>query len=765
MTDEPTSSPYRSAPDAVDQPAPLPVPVKPRRIPRLALPIYAARRCLRDGINAAHAGQLDDAIASLRGYFALRWRGMTTRPTRADAEAALVAATCAALRGDAVELAAVRKAVASDAEVMAPVLTWLDALAAALAGDLARVVAACARDVSPVVAPLRRAVLVLAAERTPATAEQALLGLFDGALGREAASGTADEAKARVLVVLARHGFARGDRMAALSYLRELRSIAPSPFHAFAAALALDRADQERCWRALADDDRDAATRLAALYADCAPAAAGRVLFLVCAPAGADARGALVAAVVGRWLHERAPAEALALVDSEPALADVPIVRAARCHALVALGRARKALALVATGEAPCSVRDRDLALLVAAAANDGERVARLCALHPDQPPPAVVRSAVLVHAATAPALPSLPAWCEQAPDDPDGQYAWALVELRRGRATTALAAFRRAVAAAPALGRDLRSRDPIDVARLHVARDAIRAGDPGLAQSLLFEVENPRLEVEVSRLRALVLIRTAAAREQSRLDAATIGPIVRGLLATLSPGGADHRAVSRLAREADELRARWLLAQDRVDEARPVVRRLGDTGLLAIVLGILDGRPLAELETELAAAGDADMAGVLLAEVRGARGGVDARVEVLEQLRGRGAATGLVDEALVQAYQRARRGLDAKRVALEELREHGRLGAALAAELREALAFEAAAAPVEVDAGHAATGVLPVATLAARLPLLADHARRGGADARTALAEVERALAAGDAAAAATAERAVLVACARSGR
>ncbi len=127
-----------------------------------------------------------------------------------------------ALRGDAIELAAIRSAVASDAEVMVPVLAWLDTLADALAGQLERVVAACARELSPVVAPLRPAVLVLAAERTPVTAEPALLALFDDSLG--------DEAKARVLVVLARHAFARGDRMGGLSYLREIERPRGDPF-------------------------------------------------------------------------------------------------------------------------------------------------------------------------------------------------------------------------------------------------------------------------------------------------------------------------------------------------------------------------------------------------------------------------------------------------------------------------------------------------------------------------------------------------------
>ncbi len=200
-------------------------------------------------------------------------------------------------------------------------------------------------------------------------------------------------------------------------------------------------------------------------------------------------------------------------------------------HALIALGRASEALPLVATGEPPCDARERDLALLVAAAANDAGRLVRLCALEPERAPAAVVRSAVLVDAATAAAIPALPPWCEQAPDGADDPVPRGRCsQLRRGRAAQALAAFRRAIAAAPELGREPRSRDPIDVARLHVAREAVRGGDLGQAQSLLYEVANPRLEVEVARLRALVLIRGAAAREQSRVDAATIGPIVRGL-------------------------------------------------------------------------------------------------------------------------------------------------------------------------------------------------------------------------------------------
>jgi hypothetical protein len=437
---------------------------------------------------------------------------------------------------------------------------------------------------------------------------------------------------------------------------------------------------------------------------------------------------------------------------------------------LVALDRAAEALADVATGEAPCSVRERDLALLVASSAADGDRVARLLAVEPEVPPAGAARSAVFVFAATAPIPPDLPAWAEAAPDDPDGMFAWALLETRRGRGVVALPVFARAFAAKPELAAN---RDPVDVARLQAVRDAIRAGDLARGHEQLDQVTTPRLEREATSLRAMLLIRTAAGREQTRLGAATLGPVVRSLLATLPQGGRDHRAVAQFAREADELRARWLLLHDRADDARPIVGRLGDGSgpsqsgpqpFLAAVLAVLEGQPIDAIERDLTAAGDAHMAAVLLAEVRGARGDVAARVDMLEKLRAKGGASeNIVDEALVQAYQSARRGLDAKRVALEEVRRHGKLGPVLATQLREALALEAPA-PIARDHAAAAGLSLPVATVADRARMLADLAARRHAANPAAidagLASFERAVQAGDRVAAAAAERAVLVAC-----
>src|SRR5262249_26306910 len=155
---------------------------------------------------------------------------------------------------------------------------------------------------------------------------------------------------------------------------------------------------------------------------------------------------------------------------------------------------------------------------------------------------------------------------------------------------------------------------EAIDVARLQVTREAIRAGDLGRAHEHLDQVRG--FEREVSALRAMALIRSAAAREQARLDAASLGPVVRSLLATLPKDGRDHRAVARLAREADELRARWLLLRDRGDEARPIIKRLGEAdagSFLSAVLAILEEQPIEAIESSLAAAGDAHMAGVLL--------------------------------------------------------------------------------------------------------------------------------------------------------
>ncbi len=192
---------------------------------------------------------------------------------------------------------------------------------------------------------------------------------------------------------------------------------------------------------------------------------------------------------------------------------------------------------------------------------------------------------------------------------------------------------------------------------------------------------------------------------------------------------------MSRLAREADELRARWLLAQERTDDARPVVRRLGQDGgatLLSIVLGSSTADRSPTSSASWSRAGDARRWRACSLAVRGARGGVDARVEVLEQLRARrGGSQSLVDEALVQAYWRARAAaLDAKRIALEELRARGVLGTALATELREALAFEAQ--PLSQRRTRPSSRPATCSRRSRRsrrgARLLADHARRGGA-------------------------------------
>ena len=778
--------PYRSPPaDRIEVREPTTTVRKPRRISRFALPIYAARRCLRDGVNAAHAGHLDDAIASMRGYVALRASRMASaRPSPADAEAAMLAATCAALRNDATELAATRTLIANgDTPAIAETRAWIDVLDRAVAGDLDTVTTALSRELSPIVAPLRGAVLVLAAERgaerLDAQSEPALLALFDTQLS--------DEARARILVVLARIALARRDRVAATTYLRDIPPSA-SAFYAFAAALGNNRDELARRWAQIPDELRPATATFAAVYAACATTAVARALVETCTPAPPDARGALLAALAGTLVREGKADDAIGLIAAEPELATIPALRVARCHALVAADRAREALADVATGDTPCSVRDRDLALIVAAAAGDADRVTRLLAISPEIAPSAAARSAVLVHLATSMAIaPSasmswaaaslasasmsmasasmswpaaaraLPAWADVPPEDPDGLYAWALLETRRGHGAAALPAFARAVAAKPALA----DGEAIDVARQQVARETIRAGDIGRAHEHLDAARG--FEREVSALRAMALIRTAAAREQARLDAASLGPVVRSLLATLPKDGRDHRAVARLAREADELRARWLLLRNRGDEAKPIVKRLADGdagGFLAAMLAILEEQPIDAIERDLAAAGDARMAGVLLAEVRGARGDHDARVEILESLRARGnaSAESLIDEALVQAYQSARRGLDAKRVALEELRRHGKLGMVLATELREALAYEAPPAP-PARIGRPPGSSLPAAGVAARAPMLADLVRRRGKSPAI-LAPFQQAVAAGDLVAAAVAERAVIAAC-----
>lgn len=757
-------SPYRALPEHLRAPAPQVEVKKTKKLAKFALPVYAARRCLRDGVNAAHAGQIDEAMASMRGYIVLRAKRMSSsRPTQADAEAAMLAATCAALRCDAIELNAVRALITnSDTTAIQEAREWIEVMVNALAGDLPAVATRLGGEVSPIVSPLRPAILVLAAERGAERAdpqlEPALLALLDEQLG--------DEASGRVLVVLARAALARRDVNAAMAFLRDIPAAAGA-YHAFCSALASGRDTLARAWSSLPDDDRPRAAAFAATFAACSTSATARQLYEICQLSSVEARGVLLGVLAGALVREGSPLEALHLVEDGKDAGATPAARVAKCHALVALDRASEALGDVVTGEGPCSVRERDLALVVASAARDGERVARLLAKSHEIAPSAPARTAVLIFAATAGAEVTLPAWAESMPDDPDGQYAWGLLETRRGRGSAALPAFTKALAARPDL-----AVEPVDVARLQAAREAVRSANLVLANGLLDKVKSPRFEREAALLRAMALIRAAAAREQTRLDPGTLGPVVRSLLATLPADGRDHQAVALLAREADELRARWLLRRERVGDARPIVKRLGDDAFLGAVLAILEHQPVDAIERELATAGDAPLAGVLLAEVRGSKGDVAARVELLEQIRARGAGGGtddLVDEALVVAYQSARRGLDAKRIALDEVRQSGKLGGVLATELREALAFEAppdrerpVVAPVQAQA------TLPADAVGGRARMLGDLVARRKAGITEAwrreaidinLAAFHKAMRDNDAKKAAAAERAVLAA------
>src|SRR5579862_9797384 len=187
---------------------------------------YGARRCLRDGFVAAREGKINEALLAMRAYFGLRERSPFITPP--DADAAVLAATCAALRGDETELAAV---VALLGDEQGPHVrtarAWIDTLERALAGDVARVAADVGTGPDAIPRELAPALILLAAER----GRGALDAAAEGAL-RAGQDGASSSVRARVVTVLASAALAKGDRAAALAELDAMPADAP-PLHAF----------------------------------------------------------------------------------------------------------------------------------------------------------------------------------------------------------------------------------------------------------------------------------------------------------------------------------------------------------------------------------------------------------------------------------------------------------------------------------------------------------------------------------------------------
>src|SRR5262245_59026818 len=125
---------------------------------------FGPRRAMGRAVAALASGNFDEAASGFRDYFAARLP--RHRPLRGiDAEAATLAATCAALRGDGDELRGIAGLLEAgmDDEATAAV-AWTKALTALLDGDTAPILAAC-QDPPRRAAPFVAQLLVVAAER------------------------------------------------------------------------------------------------------------------------------------------------------------------------------------------------------------------------------------------------------------------------------------------------------------------------------------------------------------------------------------------------------------------------------------------------------------------------------------------------------------------------------------------------------------------------------------------------------------------------
>jgi len=704
----------------------------------------------------------------MRAYFGLRSPSETS-VSASDADAVVLAATCAALRGDREELQAVSQ-ILGDGELphVLSARKWIETLLKAAEGDVARVAADIGSGPDAIPRSLGPALILLAAENGSGPMDATAEGLLRGAL-----ESAAPDVRPRLVGALARSALARGDRMATLTELEAMPEKAP-PVFAFLASLGAGRAEMEKRWREVPEGERAAAAAFVAAFAvGASPAFIEAAHDVVGSAADARTSATLTAELILARARGGDTARAVDLATAQTATNAAPLLAAACAHALVAAGRAQQAKAVLA--KVDNDELTRDLALTAAIAANDDARFLELLGSIPHVVPASETRGAVAAYLVNRREIPaSLPPWIDQAPDDPAGLYAWALFETRRGHGATAVAAFARAIAARREL-EDL--GDAPQVAGLLVARDALRAHDFNKAEAALAVVRSRRLDQAALTLRGMLLVRRAAANQQVRIDADTFGQIARELLGASVPHTPDHAALTLLAKEADVIRAAWLLRERRWDDARPVVARLSPTDVdgafLRAVLAIADDRDPATIERELARAvelhPDARVLSVLLAEVRGAYGGADARVAALEQLRKSAGADALVEEALASAYGGARRGLDAKRVALEEMRRRGKLGSVLSSQLRDALAFEAPPARRRTAASVADAErrvSLPTNALKSRAHLLVRYAQEKAATASSrreieaALQRFKHALLSDDLVVAASIEAELLAAC-----
>jgi tetratricopeptide (TPR) repeat protein len=738
------------------------------------LPALGARKQALRALSALRRGDALEAEAACRAYFARRLSSKTGDLKGADAQMASVAALCAALRGDDVEVKAIAEMVGDSNHKSAvterKAVQWLRA---ALDGDVSAVLSLMPPPESAL-GPHVSGIVLLALERSSGVERE-----HEEALQRYLTqAGAAAELQARIASALAVASLRSGDREGATRHLAEIPESAP-PFHKALAAMARD--DAEAAGQIIgtlpAEERAPAITVAAALALGTSSEVASRALEALGPHASSGARAALAASVAVALAREGKVKEARGVIQTETRGSPSPPL--AMATAFVALVNGDAAEAQSALRSAPSADPTVTALRLLARAAGDNvDNLLSEVSAKPDLLPEhsQEVANAVLfalARAGRAPSEDDSPPWLLERPTDPEALYAWALLRLRQEAVKEAVDALAEAIAARPELA-DL--GDASDAAALHLATQRVRAGKPDKVKALTSGVSSARLKSTATRLAALAYVQSEARSQGVTLSAETLPSFVEKLSKRLSPSSPEADLLAVLRGEVALARVRQLL---RSGEAKEAVKHLdelrsvgsGDAAFLSVAVMLSQGdisleRAEETLKEALAKEPAHEGLHVLLAEVQTSLRGADAGLATLQAAGGAGGAQRgkLLGQALASAYRGARRGLEAKRYGFAELRRGTTATDALVAELREVLRFEVPARTADTGrerVTRAAVGsLLPEANLSARAHLLLsragaaaqrDPSLRGAVDAAT--QSLKRALLSDDTAGARAAE------------
>ena len=739
----------------------------------MALAGFGARRALSEAVDAASGGRLGEASSRLREYFAARYVSQWMPLRGADARAAMLAATCAALRGDTDELAGIAKMVeVAFAPDTVAARDWVSVLRAALDGN-AEVVFADIEHASPAVENVVPVIALLAAERAKGDISPRAAASLDRMFqGKE----TTPEIRARLAIVLAMAAQRRGDSEGVSRALKAMPSDAPMLYRFLASVAAGDLPAARGLAGRLDESDHGAATSFVASMAVSRSSAEVRELSeLVRKFAHREGTAALRCALALALGREGDGAEAIRLLDAE--LKQDPgseLVNTAFAIVCVSVGDARRTVDLLTrdqdrgvrgspppmtgvapglpgsgdrgvrgspppmTGVAPGlpgsgarSARKTALLLVALAEAGDGEGLAREVLAADDLPHDvaaqvsATVLAGLVATRAIRPGL-QLPGWLAAEPTDPRGKYMWAAMQLQQGATGNALRAFEQAIDADPSLAQDL---DLHDAARVISAREALARGDMDTADRLGRSVTTPAFVREAARVRAFALLKRETGG--AALDVHTFVSHIDSLRSRVS--GDDHELIEVLESESARVRARELLRTEQTAAARALLqadtRDDADRGFLLAVADLMDGAPAEQLQATLQEVVRRDSthegANVLLAEIQAAVHGAEHKLDHLEEVHANLGPGSLIAEALAGAYGGVSRGLDAKRIGLEQyMRLRDDLPDSVASDITNALSFEApphggASLKHSTLTRSAAFSLLPAATVADRSGLL----------------------------------------------